>query len=372
MIKCPECGADNGEKAQFCSLCGAAIYKFCPECGHKNVNSARFCENCGTSLETSKSGIIEETQNNMNNGINNSNKVIPLDLTPAESLMITDHSFYQGHGAALKELLKVTLIDLIFKSVFKVETKEVEKKGIFGSKIVNETYLLEGKNFNMSLKPHEEIFRQYLPSKIDSNRLKKLQQDVYRHSNGYAKKKLLEPLALNGFFDVEKKFLGKKYSLSRKGIDAREMIFKFKEEGENLEYWIEKDPEKARAYLLTGGSNVFLTDDYYFDWFKNNSKKISKLFAVVAAVGTAYVFSKAYSFSNIRWYSAFGHHSGHIDFDDFDDFDTFGNGFSDIFSDIDTFDSFDSIDFSDFDSGFDSGGFDGGFDGGGDCGGGGD
>lgn len=354
LIKCPECGANNEDNYNFCKSCGKKLinYKFCPECSHKNVDNARFCENCGTSLKTSES---VETQNN----INDSNDTVSLGLTPAESLMIMDHKFYQGYGTALQELLKVTLIDLVFKDVFKLEVKEVEKKGLFSSKLVKETYLLEGENFNMPLKPHEEVFRKYLPSRVDGNRLKKLQQQVYRHSNDYAKKKLLEPLVLEGFFNVEKKFLGKKYSLSYKGQNTQEMIFKLKEDGKDLENWIETDPERARAYILMGGSNIFLTDDYYFDWFKNNSKKISALFAGVAVVGTAYAFSK------VRWYGAFRRHHSGIDFDDFDDFNSFDDSFSDIFSDASTFDVFDSMDFSDFDSGFDSGGFDGGGDGGG-------
>lgn len=356
LIKCPECGSNNDDNYNFCKSCGKKLvkYKFCPECAHKNVDTARFCENCGMSLTFEFDGV--KNQNN----VNDYGGMVSLDLTPAESLMIMDHGFYQGYGTALQELLKVTLIDLVFKDVFKLEVREVEKKGLFSSKLVKETYLLEGKNFNMPLKPHEEVFRKYLPGKVDSKRLKKLQQQVYRHSNDYAKKKLLEPLALEGFFDVEKKFLGKKYSLSYKGLDAQEMIFKLKEDGKDLENWIETDPGRAKAYILMGGSNIFLTDDYYFEWFKNNSKKISALFAGAAVVGTAYAFNK------VRWYSAFRHHSPGIDFDDFDDFTSFDDSFSDIFSDVSTFDVFDSMDFNDFDSGFDSGGFDGG----GDCGGG--
>lgn len=368
LTRCPQCGANNDNNYNFCKLCGEklGIYKFCPECGKKNVEYANFCENCGTHLKASRSDIGGlKSQYSLNKELTDSNNVVSLDLTPAESLMIMDHSFYQGHGSALKELMKVTLIDLIFKNVFKLDVREVEKKGIFGSKIVKKTYLLEGKNFNMPLKPHEEIFRKHLPHNADSKRLRKLQQRVYRtYHNNYARKKLLKPLSLEGFFDVENKFLGKKYSLSYKGIDAREMIFKLKEDGEYLENWIETDPERARAYILTGGSNIFLTDDHYLDWFKDNSKKISKLFVGATVVGTAYAFSK------IRWYGAFRRQYSHgIDFNDFDDFNSFDDSFNDIFSNIDTFDIFDSMDFSDFDSGFDSesyGGFDGGgFDGGG-------
>jgi hypothetical protein len=356
LIKCPECGANNDDNYNFCKSCGKKLvkYNFCQECGHKNVDTARFCENCGMNLKTFESGSVK-TQN----GVNDSNEIVPLDLTPAESLMILDH---KTHQRTPKELFKATLIDLIFKNVFQLDVQEVEKKGILGSKIVKKTYLLEGKNFNMPLKPHEEVFRKHLPRKADSKRLKKLQQQVYKtYHNNYAQKKLLEPLSLEGFFEVEKKFLGKKYFLSNKGVETQQMIMELKDEGRNLENWVENDPERAKSYLLMGGSNIFLTDVYYFNWFKNNSKKISALFAGAAAVGTAYAFNK------IRWYGAFRKSYSHdMDFGDFDDFNSF-DSFSDIFSDFDTFDIFDSMDFSDFDSGFD-----GGFDGGGDCGGGGD
>ncbi|MBI5679631.1 MAG: zinc ribbon domain-containing protein [Methanobacterium sp.] len=344
-------------------------YNFCPECGKKNVENAKFCMECGVSLETSGSMIkglenqdTKETESKADKFKDNPEKRVSLNLTPAESLVILDHKQYHGFGVIPKELFKVTLIDLIFKNVFKLNVQEVEKKGIFGKKIVKETYLEEGKNFNMPLKPHEEVFRKYLPHKADSKRLRKLQQRVGRaHKNNYAKKKLLEPLSLEGFFNVEKKFSGRKYSLSDKGIETRQMILDLKEEGRDLDDWIETDPQRAKAYLMMGGSNVFLTDDYYFEWFKNNSKKIAALFIGVAVVGVAY------RFSNIRWYSAFTRHSHDgIDFDDFDDFDSFDDSFNDIFSDYDVFDTFDSMDFSDFDSGFDSG------DGGGDFGGGGE
>lgn len=366
MIQCSKCGADNKEDSKFCESCGEKIKfisKFCPQCGWKNVGNANFCEKCGTGLETLEQGMgsskaqhKEESDINGDVSGNSSDKIVSLELTPAESLMIIDHES-NSKGSSTKNLLKVTLIDLIFKNVFKLDVQEVEKKGIFGKKIVKKIYLKEGENFNLPLKPHEEVFRKYLPRNADIKRLRKLQQRVYRaHGKKYAKKKLLEPLTSEGFFNAEKKFLGNKYALSDKGIKTKQMILKLKDEGKNLENWVETDPEKAKAYLLMGGSNIFLTDDYYFDWFKNNSKKIAALFMGVAVVGVAY------RFSNIRWYSAFSRRSHDIDFDDFDSFD---NGFDNIFSDADVFDTFDSMDFDDFDSGFDSGD-------GGDFGGGGD
>jgi hypothetical protein len=383
LIKCPKCGADNEENSNFCLSCGERLKtmaQFCPECGNKNVENAKFCENCGTSMETSGSEIkISESQNkqspnaNTDLSTNSPEKTVSLNLTPAESLIILDH---KEHQRSPKELLKSTLIDLIFKNVYQLNVQEVEKKGIFGRKMVKKIYLEEGKNFNMPLKPHEEVFRKHLPHKANSKRLRKLQQRVYRtYGNNYAKKKLLAPLASEGFFTVEKKILGNKYSLTEKGTKAQQMILELKNEGKNLDNWLETDPERAKAYLLIGGSNIFLTDDDSFNWFKNNFQKIRQLYASRSDKINAFLF---FSFA---WYGAFKMHPKHmkgIEFDQFDDgldFDSFDStdfssdfdGFDDIFSDFDAFDVFDSLDaadFDSFDSGFDSGdaGYDGGFD----------
>lgn len=379
LIKCPKCGADNVENSNFCLSCGErlkTISRFCPECGNKNVKNAKFCENCGTSLEmsgsemkVSKSQDKQSTDLNAGLSINSPEKTVSLNLTPAESLIILDH---KKHQRSSKELFKSTLIDLIFKNVYTLNVQEVEKKGIFGKKNVKKIYLEEGKNFNMPLKPHEEVFRKHLPHKADSKRLRKLQQRVYRaHGNNYARKKLLDPLASEGFFTVEKKFLGNKYSLSDKGIKAQQMILELKDEGKNLDNWLETDPERAKAYLLIGGSNVFLTDDNSFNWFKDNFQKIRRLYASRSDKINAFLF---FSFA---WYGAFKMHPKHLkgieldDFDNIPDFDSFDSynfeGFDDIFSDFDAFDVLDSMDASDFDafdSGFDSidGGYDGGFD----------
>ena len=56
-----------------------------------------------------KSGINEDVSGN------SSDEIVSLELTPAESLMIINHKA-NSHGFGQKNLLKVTLIDLIFKN----------------------------------------------------------------------------------------------------------------------------------------------------------------------------------------------------------------------------------------------------------------
>jgi ribosomal protein L40E len=51
--KCPKCGAELADDAQFCVNCGAkqeAILK-CPKCGHINKADSEFCTECGARLK---------------------------------------------------------------------------------------------------------------------------------------------------------------------------------------------------------------------------------------------------------------------------------------------------------------------------------
>lgn len=51
--KCPKCGAELADDAQFCVNCGAkqeTVLK-CPKCGHINKADSEFCTACGTRLK---------------------------------------------------------------------------------------------------------------------------------------------------------------------------------------------------------------------------------------------------------------------------------------------------------------------------------
>jgi class 3 adenylate cyclase/tetratricopeptide (TPR) repeat protein len=47
---CPNCSAQNPERARFCMSCGAELAPLCPSCGAENPGSAKFCMECGTAL----------------------------------------------------------------------------------------------------------------------------------------------------------------------------------------------------------------------------------------------------------------------------------------------------------------------------------
>jgi predicted amidophosphoribosyltransferase len=52
---CPNCGADNDEKATRCVSCGKVLIQtqgaICPKCSHPLAEGASFCANCGASAQ---------------------------------------------------------------------------------------------------------------------------------------------------------------------------------------------------------------------------------------------------------------------------------------------------------------------------------
>src|SRR4051794_4995983 len=52
---CPNCAADNPERARFCMSCGAELSPQCPACGAENPPGAKFCMECGTGLSPTAS-----------------------------------------------------------------------------------------------------------------------------------------------------------------------------------------------------------------------------------------------------------------------------------------------------------------------------
>jgi len=67
-MKCPHCGFENRESAEFCGECGKSLVQdiICPHCGTPNPQGRKFCDKCGHSLfehppTTSKPPAAEST-----------------------------------------------------------------------------------------------------------------------------------------------------------------------------------------------------------------------------------------------------------------------------------------------------------------------
>ncbi|MBW1669300.1 MAG: zinc ribbon domain-containing protein [Deltaproteobacteria bacterium] len=50
-MRCPKCGFENREGAQFCLKCGEKLALRCFECGNLLPLSAKFCDRCGYGSE---------------------------------------------------------------------------------------------------------------------------------------------------------------------------------------------------------------------------------------------------------------------------------------------------------------------------------
>src|SRR4051794_37134888 len=49
-MQCPQCQAENPDRARFCEDCGARLELKCPHCGEAATPGKKFCASCGGSL----------------------------------------------------------------------------------------------------------------------------------------------------------------------------------------------------------------------------------------------------------------------------------------------------------------------------------
>ncbi len=307
IITCTECGAENPDQSVFCGYCGKKlestpktesndkIQKYCQICGKKIITGSRFCGNCGTKFTSSMQSNIrpanthdeisreEYSQPDIYPEIDNwkpsTKKVInksesewkkeldELTLTPAESMMIIDLDI-DGY-----DLLKITLLDLLARSVITFDTIKVETGLILKNQKFIRTVKM-GRNFPIALRPHEEIFTIALYK--DGMNLSEYAHRLVQHftSDGkkadfelYKNKLIRDQLVEAGYLDRVKTDLKYKnsdvvYQLTNYATVVKVNLHKLIEQGKNLEKWIFEDKERAKAYLEACGTNIFLLDDY--------------------------------------------------------------------------------------------------------------
>ncbi len=56
-MRCPRCGTENREGAQFCRECGARLDQRCPACGASVGSGSKFCDACGSILSAAPAAV---------------------------------------------------------------------------------------------------------------------------------------------------------------------------------------------------------------------------------------------------------------------------------------------------------------------------
>jgi len=297
---------------------------------------------CGINLQN----ISYNLQNNSQTA-NLHREMESLELTPAESFLILD---LDADG---KEMLKLTMLDLLARQVIKMDAWQ-EEKGLLVKKPALVHEVGQGENFQIDLKLHENIFKKPLYGNKDikiEEYIKKVVK-VFSSTFGgpsfskYKNQYIMAPLIAEGYIEKIKKqdiISREKYQLTEYGRQVRERINDVLEDADNLGEWIDTDPERAKAFLSAVGTHIFILN-YDLDTLRFLKNKLS---------GVKTQTSKFYPYYLYPVSFLVGMKAGAIIDDPFD---------MDVIDSFEYFDSFDS-----FDDVFDSfdGSFDGGFDDGG-------
>lgn len=313
---------------------------FCIKCGTKNPSYAAFCMECGIDLKNTTSDLKETKGQNLNL----SSEMESLELNPAESFLLLD---LDANG---KEMLKLTMLDLLARRVIIMDTWE-EEKGLLVKKptIIHEVG--RGENFQTDLKPYEELFRKplYIYKEIEIQEfIKKVLKEFSstfsasqfsRFKNIYIRTPLIE----EGYIEKVKKqgiTSREKYQLTDYGRQVRERIKDILDDADNLGEWVDTEPERAKAFISAIGTHIFILN-YDLDTLRFLKNRLEGVKSQTAKFYPYYLYPASF---------LVGIRGGKLMDDEFD---------MDVIDSFEYFDSFDSFDdvFDFFDVG-DDGGFD--------------
>jgi hypothetical protein len=214
------------------------------------------------------------------------------DFTPAQTLLLT-----RGKRVPIKDLLKVTMMDLLLKKVLK--TVEVENGFRDDSNFLN-TYVVIGEKFssNKSL-PHEEIFLS--PFYTDEhtqflfNNIVKVAYQKAGSEKQY-NKLIRESAALHGCFTSGLGAIFSPFELSSSGRQiATELKRQLKTLSDHLPNLMETDQRKALEVLKHVQGNVFLVKGIDF----KRMVEIEK--AVMAEVYSTQSVSNSFFGDPVTW-----------------------------------------------------------------------
>lgn len=188
-------------------------------------------------------------------------------LRPAETLLILEDK-----KADLRELLKITFMDLLFKEV--LEIKIIEKQSSRGDRVRYYRYVVKGKNFE-SYRPlyHEMV---YLSPFYKSSSLQILLQHLVRMGFENAKSESALHAAIYQSPNISQYFYRNFYnqifggfSISQEGLELRTTIYN--EIGrleKELPEYISSDNEKTQEILDRICGNIFLLKNINIELFK--------------------------------------------------------------------------------------------------------
>lgn len=255
-----------------------------------------------------------------------------LNLTPAESLIIISPRTQR------REMIKITLIDLLLKRVLKINVVEHESK--FLKRHYKSIIISEGELFESNLKPHEEILRDLILeySQLELNEFARILNKKI-NSNDFRDKYVRDILVDKGYFKKKRKMLlslipHATYALTDKGVEVKSKIIALLDEAKYLEKWIKEDLGRAKAYLSVTGTHILLSNVYDIE----DIKKFSKILSQIKPESKASDYYSYYLYAFPLEY-----------LDDYDNIENF-----DLF-DISVLDNFDSLNdfYIDFDAGSD-------------------
>lgn len=188
-----------------------------------------------------------------------------LNLTPAESLMIVSP---ESNG---NEMIRLTLMDLLFKKALKMDIDERSHHKIF--------FIKKNKTFNLNFMPHEEIIIEIIDDhQLELNELAKMLSNCLKSSDYkiYVRNALID----KGYFKRQRKMLlalvpYNAYILTDEGLRLKLKINHLLDEAEHLSRWMKEDLGHAKAYLSVLGSHILLTKTYDIADIKKFNKILS-------------------------------------------------------------------------------------------------
>ncbi|MEM7043493.1 MAG: hypothetical protein AAF543_11850 [Pseudomonadota bacterium] len=183
-------------------------------------------------------------------------KVSLRSLSPAECLVLLD-----PEGADPKELIRVTLLDLIAKKAIHFERRP--RQTFFMRRTVEDPYLIAGSDLRRSgIKHHEHLILDIVRREGEVS-LKRFAREVaraLRKARAFKDAYVVEDLSKAGLIVEERRFaLFRHKYLSEKGERVRAVLKDLRDHAaRHMDGWIGADSDKAALFLALVGTNILI------------------------------------------------------------------------------------------------------------------